>query len=112
MTTAEFATYRVPKDPTSPAPVGGYVVACMTFYEWGFGVPSHRFLRSLLWSYDLELHHLTPSGILHMAAFMTLCKAYIGIEPHFNLWSYFFWAWAMWTSWSTPGLRLIPTFPL
>jgi hypothetical protein len=38
----------------------------------------------------LELHHLTPLGILHMTAFVTLCEAYIGIEPHFNLWSYFF----------------------
>jgi hypothetical protein len=25
-----------------------------------------------------------------MAAFVTLCEAYIGIEPHFNLWNYFF----------------------
>jgi hypothetical protein len=33
---------------------------------------------------------LTPSGILHMAAFMTLCEAYMGIEPHFDLWNYFF----------------------
>jgi hypothetical protein len=65
-------------------------MACMAFYEREFGMPSHRFLHSLLWSYGLELHHLTPSGILHMAAFMTLCEAYNGIEPHFNLWSYFF----------------------
>jgi hypothetical protein len=35
-------------------------------------------------------NHLTPSGILHMATFMTLDEAYIGIETHFNLWSYFF----------------------
>jgi hypothetical protein len=33
---------------------------------------------------------LTPSGILHMAAFVALCEAYMGIEPHFNLWNYFF----------------------
>jgi hypothetical protein len=33
---------------------------------------------------------LTPSGILHMAAFVTLCEAYMGIEPHFDLWNYFF----------------------
>jgi hypothetical protein len=39
--------------------------------------------------YGLELHHLTPSGILHIAAFITLCKANMGIEPHFNLWNYF-----------------------
>jgi hypothetical protein len=41
MTAAELATCHVPKDPTSPTPAGGYVVACMTFYERGFSVPSH-----------------------------------------------------------------------
>jgi hypothetical protein len=88
----EFATYLVPTDPASPAPVRGYVMACVAFYERGFGVPLHQFFRSLLQSYVLDLHHLTPSGILHMVAFVTLCEAYIGIEPHLNLWSYFFWA--------------------
>jgi hypothetical protein len=24
-----------------------------------------------------------------MAAFVTLCETYMGIEPHFNLWIYF-----------------------
>jgi hypothetical protein len=90
MTAVELATCHVPEDPASHASAGGYVVACTTFYEWGFGVPSHQFLCSLLLSYSLELHHLTPSGILHMAAFVTLCEAYIGIDPHFNLWHYFF----------------------
>jgi hypothetical protein len=33
---------------------------------------------------------LNPSGILHIAAFVTLCESYIGIEPHFDLWNYFF----------------------
>jgi hypothetical protein len=33
---------------------------------------------------------LTPLGILHIAAFMTLCEAYMGIGPHFDLWNYFF----------------------
>jgi hypothetical protein len=53
-------------------------------------VPSHQFLRLLLQFYGLELHHLTPLGILHIAAFVTLCGAYMGIEPHFDLWNYFF----------------------
>jgi hypothetical protein len=56
-------------------------------------VPSHRFLHLLLQFYDLELHHLTPSGVLHIAPFMTLCEAYMAIEPHFDLWKYFFSAW-------------------
>jgi hypothetical protein len=53
-------------------------------------LPSHRFLHSLLQFYGLELHHLTPSGILHIAAFVTLCEAFMGIEPHLDLWNYFF----------------------
>jgi hypothetical protein len=60
MAATELATCRVSEDPASPALVGGYVVACAVFYEQGFGVPSHRFLRSLLQFYALEPHHLTP----------------------------------------------------
>jgi hypothetical protein len=48
MTTTELATCHMPEDPTSPVQAGGYVIACATFYDWGFGVPSHRFLRCLL----------------------------------------------------------------
>jgi hypothetical protein len=33
---------------------------------------------------------LTPSRILHIASFVTLCETYMGIEPHFNLWNYLF----------------------
>jgi hypothetical protein len=47
----------------------------------------------LLQYYNLELHHLTPSGILHITAFVTLCKTYMGIEPHIDLWNHFFRVW-------------------
>jgi hypothetical protein len=33
MTTAELATFRVPNDPASPPPMGGYVMVCAVFYE-------------------------------------------------------------------------------
>jgi hypothetical protein len=107
---AELATCHVPKDPASPVQAGGYIVACVTFYEQGFGVPSHCFL------------YMTPSGILHMAAFVALCEAYMGIEPHFNLWNYFFRAWLQQGSsaetealgnvhiFVQSGLELTPTF--
>jgi hypothetical protein len=61
-----------PRIPHPPFSLGGYVVACVAFYEPGFGVPAHQFLYCLLQFYGLEQHHLTPSTILHMAAFMTL----------------------------------------
>jgi hypothetical protein len=41
MMAVELATYDVPEDPTFPMLARGYVVACVAFYERGFGVPSH-----------------------------------------------------------------------
>jgi hypothetical protein len=75
MSAVELATCRVPIDPASPTLAAGYVVACSSFYKRGFGVPSHRFLHLLLQFYGWELHHLTPLGILHNTAFVTLCEA-------------------------------------
>jgi hypothetical protein len=90
MAVVELATCRVLEDPTSPALMGGYVMVCAAFYERGFGVPSHQFFCLLLQFYGLELHHLTPTGILHIPAFVILCETYMGIVPHFDLWNYFF----------------------
>jgi hypothetical protein len=56
MTVVELTSCCVHEDPASPFLVGGYVVACAMFYKQIFGV-------------------------LHMAAFVTLCEAYMGIEP-------------------------------
>ena len=60
------------------------------FHERGFAVPAHRFLRGLLDYYQVELQHLTPNGVQHMAAFVALCEGFLGIDPHFDLWWHFF----------------------
>jgi hypothetical protein len=114
MTVEELTACRMLETPASPVQAGGYVVACAVFYEWGFDVLAHQFLCSLLQFYDLELHHLTSSGILHMAAFVILCEAYMGIQPHFNLWNYCVHArlqrlWTMWISSLDPAVELILT---
>jgi hypothetical protein len=54
MTAVELATCRVYADPASPAPAGGYIMACTLFYKRGFSVLSHRFLRLLLQFYNLS----------------------------------------------------------
>ena len=68
----------------------GYVVSFAIFHERGFAVPAHRFLRGLLDYYEVELQHLTPNRVQHMAAFVSLCEGFLGIDPHFDLWRYFF----------------------
>jgi hypothetical protein len=72
MAAVELATCCVLEVPTSPTPTMGYVVTFVVFSERGFGVPSHQFLCSLLHYYGLELHHLKPSGILHITTFVTM----------------------------------------
>ena len=38
----------------------------------------------------MELQHLNPNGIQHIAAFVALCEGFLGISPHFDLWWYLF----------------------
>ena len=66
------------------------MVSFAHFYERGLATPAHKFLRGLLHFYKIELQHLNPNGIQHMAAFVALCKGFLGINPHFDLWRYFF----------------------
>jgi hypothetical protein len=81
MTASDLVACRVLEDPAFLMPEEGYVVTFVAFYEWRFGVPSHLFLHLLLRQYGLELHNLAPLGVLLIAAFMTLCEAYMGIDP-------------------------------
>ena len=60
------------------------------FHERGFATPAHKFLRGLLDYYKVELQHLTPNGVQHIAAFVALCEGFLGISLHFDLWQYFF----------------------
>jgi hypothetical protein len=85
MSAAELEAYRVPKDHALPTPPKGDVVSFLDFYERGFSVPLYQFLHPLLWYFGLELHHLTPSGVLHITAFVTLCESYLGIDPNLDL---------------------------
>jgi len=42
----------------------------------------HWFLRGLLNEWGLELQHLNPTGVLHLAGYVTVYKAFLGMEPH------------------------------
>jgi hypothetical protein len=84
MAVAKLEACHMPEDPAFPAPVDGYTASFVVFYEQGFGTPPLQFL---------ELHHLTPSGVLHIVAFVTLCEANLGIDPEIDLCKYFFHVW-------------------
>ena len=65
-----------------PQPWPDEVVSFLTFHEHGLGYPTHWFLRGLLNEWGLELQHLNPMGVLHIAGFVTVCEAFLGIELH------------------------------
>jgi len=82
--------WLVPGHEDAPALPDGYVVSFVLFHEHGLAVPLHPFFRGLLHHYQIELQHLNPNGIQHITAFITMCEGYLGIEPYFELWRYFF----------------------
>src|SRR5215216_7937242 len=57
----------------------------VAFMIRGFSFPVHDFLRGLLFFYGIQLHHLSPNSLLHIACFITFCECWLGIEPHFGL---------------------------
>ena len=80
----------LPSNEDASSPPEGYFVSFAHFDKWGFATPAHKFLRGLLHYYKVELQHLNPNGIQHIAAFVALSEGFLGISPHFDLWWYFF----------------------
>jgi hypothetical protein len=77
-------TERIPKPPSR------YRVMFLAFILRGLSLPTHEFLRGLLFIYGMQLHQLTPNSILHIACFITLCESFLGIDPHWVLWTFLF----------------------
>ena len=82
--------WLLPSEEESPLPPDGYVASFAHFHERGLTTPAHKFLQGLLHYYKIELQHLNPNGIHHMAALGALREGFLGISPHFDLWRHFF----------------------
>jgi len=61
------------------------VVSFLAFHEHGLGYPARWFLRGLLNEWGLELQHLNLTGVLHVVGFITVYEAFLGMEPHVDL---------------------------
>ena len=68
----------------------GKIIAFTSYLEWGLGFPCSSFFSGLLRYYRIQLHHLTPNSFVHISIFVHLCEAFLGIEPHFELFCYIF----------------------
>jgi hypothetical protein len=83
----EWLAPRSEADPTSPS---GYVVSFTPFHERGFGMPASRFMRALPHYYGVELHNFNPNSIAQAAIFVAVCEGFLGIDPHWDLWTHLF----------------------
>ena len=70
----------------TPSPRAGECVVFMDFLTRGLSFPLHDFVRGLLYAYGVQLHDLTPNGVLHIARFIVLCECFLGVHPHWGLW--------------------------
>jgi hypothetical protein len=51
-------------------------------------VPASRFMRALLHYYGVELHNFNPNSIAQAAIFAAVCEGFLGINPHWDLWTH------------------------
>nr|CAE01787.1 OSJNBa0039K24.6 [Oryza sativa Japonica Group] len=68
-----------------PSPDTHEVVVFSHFFYGGFALPTSKFFRGILNFYGISLHHLNPNSIVHIANFIHVCEAFLGIKPHFAL---------------------------
>jgi hypothetical protein len=66
------------------------IVVFEDFFRRGFRVLVHPFLQGLLLYYEIGICNLHPNSILLIATFINLHEAFVGIEPHFDLFHYLF----------------------
>jgi hypothetical protein len=79
-----------PPERGRPDPVAGVCAEFRPFHEQGFGVPASRFMRALLHYYRVELHNFNPNSIAQAAIFAAVCEGFLGIDPHWDLWTHLF----------------------
>jgi hypothetical protein len=68
-----------------PAPKPGEVVVFYDHFPRGFALPASSFMRQFLDHFHLQPHHIGTNAMMMLAAFATLCEAYLGIWPNVKL---------------------------
>jgi hypothetical protein len=95
--TKEVSGWRLKGEGEVPHPRDDEMVVLTSFCECSFGLPLHPFVRGILYYYQTKIQNLQLNIILHITCFIMLCEAFMGIDPYWKLWQYFF------TTRVTPG---------
>jgi hypothetical protein len=76
----DVSGWRLEAEGEVPRPRDDEVIVLASFYERGFGMPLHPFMRGLLHYYQVEIQNLHPNVVLHIGCFIMLCEAFMGID--------------------------------
>jgi hypothetical protein len=68
-----------------PVPEPGEAVVFYEHFQRGFMLPTSNFLRRFLDHFHMQPHHIGANAMMTLAAFKTLCEAYLGIWPSVEL---------------------------
>ncbi|KAE8820003.1 hypothetical protein D1007_01968 [Hordeum vulgare] len=82
----EFVTVSIPRAENSPAPQADEVVVFTEHFARGFGFPTSDFFFNFPTPFGLQSHPLASNVVLELAAYVTLCKGFLGIEPRLDVW--------------------------
>ena len=88
--TKSVIQWRAALGDTRPYENTGEIVGFLPYFERGLGLSCSDFFSLLLYYYGIQLDHLTPNSFVHIFVFVHLCEAFLGIEPHFDLFHHLF----------------------
>lgn len=77
-------------DARFPSEDTGEVTVFCLYLEMGFGLLTSDIIQGLLQYYGIQPSHLSLNLYLQLANFVHLCEAFLGIDPHFELFLNFF----------------------
>ena len=66
----------LPRGEVVPLPEVDEVIMFKDFFAYGLQIPLIYFLRLVLETFKVQLHHLTPNGILTLSKFCYACETY------------------------------------
>ena len=58
--------------------------------SWASASPFVGSCGALCEYYGAELHNFSPNSISQAAVFVAVCKGYLGVEAHWELWKHLF----------------------
>jgi len=78
-----------PAGQTVPASAEEYAVVFRDFFICGLRMPPYHFLRQVMETFNVELQHFSPNGILTLSKFAWACESY-GAVPHIDTFCSYF----------------------